>query len=44
MKTYYQMCVLVALVFRAHSGPVPPSTETSDEELAKVRMDFHHAT
>ncbi|KAK3521688.1 hypothetical protein QTP70_015581 [Hemibagrus guttatus] len=35
MKTYYQLCVLIGLVFRVHSGPVPPSVVKDDEEFAK---------
>ncbi|KAF7700950.1 collagenase 3-like [Silurus meridionalis] len=35
MKTYYQLCVLIGLVFRVHSGPVTPSIEKNDEEFAK---------
>ncbi|XP_026799469.3 collagenase 3 [Pangasianodon hypophthalmus] len=35
MKTYYQLCILIGLVFRAHSNPVTPSTEKDDEEFAK---------
>lgn len=44
MKTYYQLCVLVGLVLRVHSGPVPQSIVKDDEEFAKVRMTLHSAT
>ncbi|KAG7322635.1 hypothetical protein KOW79_013981 [Hemibagrus wyckioides] len=35
MKASYQLCVLIGLVFRVHSGPVPPSVVKDDEEFAK---------
>ncbi|XP_027014203.1 collagenase 3-like [Tachysurus fulvidraco] len=35
MKTLYQLCVLVGLVLRVHSGPVPQSIVKDDEEFAK---------
>ncbi|XP_017344516.1 collagenase 3 [Ictalurus punctatus] len=34
MKTYYQLCVLIALTFRVHSGPILSSTGKDREELA----------
>ncbi|KAF4082319.1 hypothetical protein AMELA_G00150190 [Ameiurus melas] len=36
MKTYYQLCILVALVFRVRS--VPLTTDLSDEEFAKYYL------
>uniref|UniRef100_A0AAR2IRP8 interstitial collagenase n=1 Tax=Pygocentrus nattereri TaxID=42514 RepID=A0AAR2IRP8_PYGNA len=37
MKAFYQLCVLIGLVIKTHSGPVPPSIGEEDEDLAKVR-------
>ncbi|KAF5902388.1 collagenase 3-like, partial [Clarias magur] len=34
MKTY-QLCVLIGLVLRIHSGPITPSPNKDDEEFAK---------
>ncbi|XP_037403396.1 collagenase 3-like [Pygocentrus nattereri] len=35
MKAFYQLCVLIGLVIKTHSGPVPPSIGEEDEDLAK---------
>ncbi|MCJ8742230.1 hypothetical protein PDJAM_G00079660 [Pangasius djambal] len=35
MKTYYQLCFLIGLVYRVHSDPVTPYTEKDDEQFAK---------
>ncbi|KAK3521684.1 hypothetical protein QTP70_015582 [Hemibagrus guttatus] len=35
MKTYYQLCILLAMVFRVCSDPVPLTNDLNDEEFAK---------
>ncbi|XP_053331722.1 collagenase 3-like isoform X1 [Clarias gariepinus] len=40
MQTFSPLCVFTALVFRVLSGPVPPPTVNSDEEIAKMKDLF----
>ncbi|XP_072515759.1 collagenase 3a [Salminus brasiliensis] len=35
MKAFYQLCVLIGLVIKAHSGPIPAMTGKEEEDLAK---------
>uniref|UniRef100_A0A8B9LGA2 interstitial collagenase n=1 Tax=Astyanax mexicanus TaxID=7994 RepID=A0A8B9LGA2_ASTMX len=35
MKAFYQLCILIGLVLRTHSGPVPAVMDKVEEDLAK---------
>ncbi|XP_036450712.1 collagenase 3-like [Colossoma macropomum] len=35
MKAFYQLCILIGLVIKTHSGPVPPPIGKEEEDLAK---------
>ncbi|KAI4877801.1 hypothetical protein NFI96_012655, partial [Prochilodus magdalenae] len=35
MKALYQLCILIGLVIKAHSGPIPPPIGKEEEDLAK---------
>ncbi|XP_026871243.2 collagenase 3-like [Electrophorus electricus] len=38
MKHYYQLCVLIGLVFQVQPGPIPPPSGKQDEILAKAYL------
>ncbi|KAI4877799.1 hypothetical protein NFI96_012653 [Prochilodus magdalenae] len=35
MKALHQLCILICLVVKAHSGPIPPGITKEEEDLAK---------
>uniref|UniRef100_A0A3B4DCB0 interstitial collagenase n=1 Tax=Pygocentrus nattereri TaxID=42514 RepID=A0A3B4DCB0_PYGNA len=37
MKAFYQLCILIGLVIKTHSGPIPANIGKEEDDLAKVR-------